>query len=153
MSERDRRLVVAPDRRRAPRGGRRQSDRPGRHPIILLADSYEDARSPLARYLDRFGFDVREAATGEEAVTALDRHLPEVVLSGLRGREASVFFDAISARAGGAPRVVMVLLSASDDAVPAVATGVLTKPFSLRPMLDELRREIRAAGAARSSWA
>jgi DNA-binding response OmpR family regulator len=148
VTEGDRRLVVAPDRRRAPRGGRRQSDRPGRHPVVLLADGYQDARSPVARYLDRFGFDVREATTAEEAVAALDRHQPEVLLSGLRGADAVALFDALSGRAGTAPRVVMVLLSASDDPVPPAATGVMTKPFSLRPMLDELRREIRAAGAA-----
>jgi DNA-binding response OmpR family regulator len=148
VNERDRRLVVGPDRRRAARGGRRQSDRPGRHPVVLLADGYEDARSPVARYLDRFGFDVREATTADEAVAALDRHRPEVVLCGLRGADATVLFDALSETTGTAPRVVMVLLSASDDPVPSNATGVMTKPFSLRPMLDELRREIRAAGAA-----
>jgi DNA-binding NtrC family response regulator len=152
VTEGDRRLVVAPDRRRAARGGRRESDRPGRHPVILLADSYEDARSPVARYLDRFGFDVREATTADEAVAALDRDQPEVLLSGLRGADAAVLFDALSARGPGAPRVIMVLLSANDDPVPPVATGVMSKPFSLRPMLDELRREIRAAGRARTSW-
>jgi len=152
VTEGDRRLVVAPDRRRAARGGRRESDRPGRHPVILLADSYEDARSPVARYLDRFGFDVREATTADEAVAALDRDQPEVLVSGLRGADAAVLFDALSARGPGTPRVIMVLLSANDDPVPAVATGVMSKPFSLRPMLDELRREIRAAGRARTSW-
>ena len=119
--------------------------------MILLADSYEDARSPVARYLDRFGFDVREATTADEAVAALDRDRPEVVLSGLRGTEAAVLFDALSARGTTAPRVVMVLLSANDDPVPPVATGFMSKPFSLRPMLDELRREIRAAARSRAS--
>jgi DNA-binding response OmpR family regulator len=151
VNERDRRLVVAPDRRRAARGGRRQSDRAGRHPVVLLADGYEDARSPVARYLDRFGFDVREATTADEAVAALDRHRPEVVLSGLRGADAAVLFNALSGTTGTSPRVVMVLLSANDDPVPSTATGVMTKPFSLRPMLDELRREIRAAGTAGSA--
>jgi DNA-binding NtrC family response regulator len=145
VTEPDRRRVVAPDRRRGARGGRRESDRPGRYPVILLADSYDDARSPVARYLDRFGFEVREATSADEAVEALDRHRPDVVLSGLRGQQATALFDALSARRGGRPAVVMVLLSATDDPVPAAATGVLTKPFSLRPMLDELRREIRAA--------
>jgi len=139
----DRRLVVAPDRRRAARGGRRETDRPGRHPVVLLADSYEDARSPLARYLDRFGFDVREAASADEALRVLQEHQPEVVLSGLEGHDASRFLDALST--GHAPRVILALLSAGDDPIPAVATGTMTKPFSLRPMLDELRRELRTA--------
>ena len=113
--------------------------------MILIADSYDDARSPVARYLDRFGFDVREAASAAEALAALQQHRPQVVLSGLRGQDAAVLFEALSREGGAGPAVVMVLLSASDDPVPSRATGVLTKPFSLRPMLDELRREIRAA--------
>ena len=144
MTDSDRRFVAAPDRRRVTRGGRRESDRPGRHPIVLLADSYEDARAPVARYLDRFGFDVREATSADEAVLALARHRPDVVLSGLRGPQSDLFFAALSA-SGFGPSVVMVLLSATDDPVPAQATGVMTKPFSLRPLLEELRREIRAA--------
>ena len=149
MTELDRRFVAAPDRRRVTRGGRRDSDRPGRHPIVLLADSYEDARAPVARYLDRFGFDVREATSAEEAVDALALHRPHVVLSGLRGLQSDVLFGALATSGLGRPSVVMVLLSATDDPVPAQATGVMTKPFSLRPLLEELRREIRAADAKR----
>jgi DNA-binding response OmpR family regulator len=149
VTEPDRRFVAVHDRRRATRGGRRDSDRPGRHPIVLVADSYEDARAPVARYLDRFGFDVREATSADEAVLALERHRPDVVLSGLRGRQSDAFFTALAATGVGGPLVVMVLLSAAGDQVPALATGVMTKPFSLRLLLEELRREIRAAGARR----
>jgi DNA-binding response OmpR family regulator len=110
-----------------------------------LVDSYPDARSPVARYLDKFGFDVLEATSAEEALEALERHRPQVVVTGLRGLESDRLFAALSVRQGDRPGVVMVLLSATDDPVPPGATGVMTKPFSLRPMLDELRREIRAA--------
>jgi DNA-binding response OmpR family regulator len=149
VTDPDRRFLAAPDRRRVTRGGRRDSDRPGRHPIVLLADSYEDARAPVARYLDRFGFDVREATSADEAVRALEHHRPDVVLSGLRGQQSDALFTALAANGFDGPSVVMVLLSATDDPVPVEATGVMTKPFSLRPLLEELRREIRAAGVRR----
>ena len=59
----ERQRGARPDRRRVPRGGRRTTDRTGLHPTILVADSYEGARRPCARYLDRFHFQVVEAST------------------------------------------------------------------------------------------
>lgn len=112
-----------------------------------MADAYDDARVPVARYLDRFGFRVLEAANVSDAVDLLTRHHPVVILSGLRGAQAALFYDRLSDATELAPSVVVVLVSSIDDPVPADATGVLTKPFSLRAMLDELRREMRAVAA------
>jgi CheY-like chemotaxis protein len=117
---------------------------------VLVADSYDDARVPVARYLDRFGFHVLEAATATEAVDMLDRHRPAAILSGLRGPQAALLYSRLASAPPAVPRVVIVLLSSNDDPVPSEATGVLTKPFSLRPMLDQLRREIRTPSAPRS---
>jgi DNA-binding NtrC family response regulator len=138
----DRRAVTAPDRRRFPRGGRRSADRPGRHPTVLVADSYEDARSPIARYLDRYGFDVVEATSAREASDLITARRPTAVLSGLQGDEARELYDCLSATAPGVPPVVIVMVSGGDETIPSQATGILAKPFSLRPMLDELRREL-----------
>src|SRR6266480_2418028 len=46
------------DRRRVPRGGRRPTDRPGKYPPVLVAESYDGVRMSCARYLDRFHFHV-----------------------------------------------------------------------------------------------
>src|SRR5579862_1409260 len=70
-----------PDRRRVPRGGRRPYDRPGRYPAVLLADSYEGARRPCARYLHRLNFDVSEADTGEQALARILEAPPRLVLT------------------------------------------------------------------------
>ena len=139
----ERRAIVSSDRRRVPRGGRRRSDQPGRWPTILVADSYEDARSPIARYLDRYGFDVIEAGSAEQAATLIAERRPQAVLSGLQGVEADRLQMMLSDVATHTPPVVIVMLSGGDESIPAEATGVLAKPFSLRPMLDELRRELR----------
>jgi CheY-like chemotaxis protein len=116
---------------------------------VLVADGYNDARVPVARYLDRFGFLVLEAATASDAVDMLDRHEPAAILSGLRGEQAALLYSRLASAPPAVPRVVIVLLSSNDDPVPSEATGVLTKPFSLRPMLDQLRRKFRAPPASR----
>jgi DNA-binding response OmpR family regulator len=110
---------------------------------VLVADSYEDARSPIARYLGRYGFDVIEAASAEQAAALIAMRRPHALLSGLQGVEAARLYETLSAAPAAAPPVVIVMLSGGDETIPAQATGVLAKPFSLRPMLDELRRELR----------
>jgi len=140
---------VEPHRRRFARGGRREADRSGRHPTVLVADAYDDARIPIARYLDRFGFHVIEASNASEAVDLMHLHRPLVILSGLLGPQAAHFYSQLSTPPT-VPSVVIVLASSVDDLVPTEATGVLTKPFLLRAMLDELRREVRAQAARRA---
>ena len=143
------RITLAPDRRQFPTGGRRDFDRPGRHPTVLVADAYDDARVPIARYLDRFGFHVVEASNAAEAVDLMNLHRPLVILTGLLGTQAAVFYSQLSIPPT-VPSVVIVLTSSIDDPVPKEATGVLTKPFLLRAMIDELRREVRALAARRA---
>ncbi len=141
--ESERRSTDVPDRRRVPRGGRRLNDPSGAHPAIVIADSYEDARSPIARYLGRYGFDVIEAGSAESAAELMALRRPQVLLSGLQGVEAARLYEILAGGPPVAPPIVIVMLSGGDESVPAQATGVLVKPFSLRPMLDELRRMLR----------
>ena len=144
----ERRFAFPADRRSAPRGGRRASDRPGRCPTILVVDSYEDARSPIARYLDRYGFDVLEATGPHDAADLIDRRGPRAVLSGLHGTGAAHLYSKLSATAAAVPTVLIVMQSASDDdPLPYPPTAVLSKPFSLRTMLDELRRGLGVSSA------
>lgn len=137
------------DRRRFPRGGRRAGDRPGRHPNVLVADSYAGARVPCARYLNRFGFHVDEAADGEQVLALVNNAPPHLIIVELglpqlpaprltrwlaqnwRTREIPVIVLAGDAQAGA-------------EEPPAAAAGILVKPFQLAAMLDEIRRVIRA---------
>src|SRR6266550_1039341 len=80
MTTSERRQAPSGDRRRVPRGGRREDDQPGRYPNLLVADSYESARIPCVRYLDRFGFRVEEASDGVEALALIEARLPHVIL-------------------------------------------------------------------------
>jgi len=138
-----------PDRRRVPRGGRRASDRSGLHPTIVVADSYEGARRPCARYLDRYRFQVAEAADGEEALSFITALAPHVILadSSLPAMPAWRLAQwlAQSWRTRNIPVIVMTSDGESDDDLPLPdnAAGVLIKPFSLTAMLGEVRRVLR----------
>src|SRR5579871_489881 len=69
------------DRRRVPRGGRRVYDRAGRYPPVLVADNYEGARVPAARYLERYNFEVAEATDGEQVLQRIIAAPPQIILT------------------------------------------------------------------------
>lgn len=142
-----------PDRRRVPRGGRRPTDRPGKYPPVLVAESYDGVRQSCARYLDRFHFQVAEAADGEQALRKIGVEPPQVILAELNlpSMPASRLAQWLSQNWRTRQIPVIVLASNLDPSDTSVAedfrrvvAGVLVKPFTLRTMLDEIRRVIRA---------
>ena len=140
---------ASPDRRRIARGGRRASDRPGRHPQVLVADSYDGARIPCVKYLDQMGFGVLEAGTGQSALEHIDASAAHVIVveNGLRDASVSQIVHRLR-RAGQA--VPLIVMTSDLDAVENTAVAglplvaVLEKPFSLTTMLGEIRRLLRA---------
>jgi len=136
------------DRRRVPRGGRRASDRAGKYPPVLIADSYEGARQACARYLEQFHFDVVEAADGEQALARIVETPPQVILTewNLPSMPASRLQQWITQRRPDSDIPVIVLATAveADAKLPRVA-GLLRKPFSLSEMLEEVRRVLRSS--------
>jgi CheY-like chemotaxis protein len=90
--------VCEANRRRLPRGGRRESDavsrpqalsailaylgasRSDRAPLILVVDDYGDAREMMAQYLRFCGFRAVAARTGAEAIERTTTLRPDVVL-------------------------------------------------------------------------
>jgi DNA-binding response OmpR family regulator len=136
------------DRRRVPRGGRRASDRPGRYPPILVAESYEGVRQACARYLQQFNFDVMEAADGEEALARIVASPPQLILTewNLPSMPAGRLAQWVAQRRPKSDIPVIILANAveGEGKVPRVA-GVLRKPFSLPQMLAEVRRVLRGA--------
>ena len=123
------------DRRRPPSGGRRETDTPRRHPIVLVADADHSARRPCVQYLIRRGFLVDEATGGVEATSAIMMMRPRIVLVDPALPAARRFLPSI--QAAGIPMIVMT----TDVMEPATnAAGVLIKPFPLETMLTEVRR-------------
>jgi CheY-like chemotaxis protein len=120
---------------------------------VLVAESYDGVRKSCARYLDRFNFQVIEAADGEQALTQITAEPPQVILAELNLPAMPVWrlaqWLAQSWRTRQIPVIVLAGdLDASDPAVSrdfqSLVAGVLVKPFTLRTMLDEIRRVIRA---------
>jgi two-component system phosphate regulon response regulator PhoB len=129
-----------------PRGGRREYDRSGRYPPVLVADSYEGARRPCVRYLDRFHFDVAEATNGEDALKQIVSTTPRLIITEwtLPTMPADRLCQWLAQ--GWRTREIPVIVVAADyDArrqMPSVAS-ILVKPFSLETMLTEVRRVLR----------
>jgi DNA-binding response OmpR family regulator len=152
------------DRRRVARGGLRPYDRPGRYPPLLVVDSYEGARRPCARYLQRLSFDVSEASNGEEALAKIQKSPPRLILAewtlpvlSTLTNEVPVILIANTEDPSLRPRVVEVptltnkvpvILSANtEDPSPrprvVEVAGILRKPFTLPQMIAEIRRVLR----------
>jgi CheY-like chemotaxis protein len=144
---------LLPDRRRVSRGGRRQTDRAGKYPSILVAESYDGVRRCCARYLDCFHFQVAEATDGEEALKQITVEPPRVILAELNlpAISASHLVQWLSQGWRTRQIPVIVLTGDLDPADPTgldhfkdAVAGVLVKPFALGSMLEEIRRVIRA---------
>jgi DNA-binding response OmpR family regulator len=142
------RRQYSPDRRQFARGGRRATDRPGRYPQVLVADSYDGARIPCVKYLDRMGFGVLEAGNGQCALEHIDASAAHVIVIENGLRDASV--SQIVRRLRGTGQAVPLIVMTSDldlveettvAGLPLVA--VLAKPFSLTTMLQEIQRLLR----------
>ncbi len=150
MSAPDRRNDRPVDRRRAARGGRRPTDRPGRTPFLLLADSHDAARSVYARYLDRFHFHTEVAGTPHDVSASVDRTRPAVVLIEPAMGGVPAWEMASWPGLRGVPFIVLAGGSGCDLSANGAFTpaAVLQKPFELSTMLDEVRRVLRAAPPA-----
>jgi DNA-binding NtrC family response regulator len=135
------------ERRHVARGGRRLRDRPGKHPTVLIAESYEGVRKSCARYLDRFNFRVAEAVNGEELLARVAAAPPQVIvtemhLPAMPARRLATWLGQ-NWRTRHIPVIVMSSgMDLTKDEVGQLASAILVKPFSLGRMLDEIRRAL-----------
>ena len=150
MSHVERRTETPADRRRMARGGRRDTDRPGKFPNVLLADSYDAARRPCARYLDLLNFHVREAAEGHEAIAQIQASHPHLILveRALPSMDAAQISDWLQQHPDLRSVPIIVLTTEFERRegleLPSNVAGVLVKPFPLTTMIEEIRRVLRS---------
>jgi CheY-like chemotaxis protein len=127
---------------------------------VLIAESYEGVRQSCSRYLDRFHFQVVEAAHGEQAIARIAAEPPQLILTELNlpsmpaGRLKQWLSQ--SWRTRQIPIIVLAdnLDGAAAEELRHHMAGVLMKPFPLGRMLDEIRRTLRisvAEGSGASS--
>ncbi len=120
---------------------------------VLVIDDEPDLRSLVDFNLRSAGFETVLAATGEEALSALQRRVPDVVvldlmLPDLPGTEVCRRMKA-DPRTRHVPVVMLTARSEEIDRIVGFELGAddyVTKPFSPRELVLRLRSILRRAG-------
>jgi len=115
-------------------------------PLVLLVDDDAAFRTVMAAELSRSGFDVRTAASGEEALAVCAQTAPQVILLDLQMPGISGLDVLKALRERHAPGEVVVLTGhgSIDTAIDAIRIGAfdyVSKPCPL----DELEIRIQRA--------
>jgi two-component system, cell cycle response regulator DivK len=113
---------------------------------ILVIEDQEDNRRIVRDLLTSVGYEIIEAVTGEEGVTAAATHVPDLILMdiqlpGLDGYEATRRIKANPALRQ-VPIIAVTSYALSGDDVNAFAAGCdgyVSKPFSPRALLAKIR--------------
>jgi two-component system phosphate regulon response regulator PhoB len=117
---------------------------------ILVVEDEEDIRELLRYNLGKEGFQVIPAASGEEALAALEGSLPDIVLldlmlPGMDGLEVCRRLKGRE-RTRHLPIVMLTAKGEEADIVTGLELGAddyITKPFSPRVLLARLRAALR----------
>lgn len=115
----------------------------GNSPFILVVEDDPDLRECIETTLSSMHFSVSGAANGKEALEAIERRWPDLVLLDMKMpiMDGWAFARALDAR-GERPTIV-VMTAAPDPAERARevrAQGWLGKPFELRDLEGIVRR-------------
>jgi DNA-binding response OmpR family regulator len=127
---------------------------PDSSPTILLVDDEESVRRVLAFPLEKDGFEVVQAADGEEALRLFGEHdidlvVLDIMLPQLDGLEVCKRLRATSS-------VPIIMLTARDDELDKViglelgADDYITKPFSIREFRSRVRALLRRSRVSQS---
>src|SRR5580704_18484171 len=115
---------------------------------ILVVDDEPSIRQALRVTLGKIGFDVAEAATGEDALALIrgehyDAVLLDMNMPGMGGMAAC---KEIRRVAPGLPILMLTIRDNEDDKVEALESGAddyVTKPFHMRELTARVRAAIR----------
>lgn len=115
---------------------------------VLVVDDDAAMRRALRATLTTVGFQVMEAARGEEAISVvrvgkIDAVLLDVEMPGMGGLEACRSMRRV---APGLPILMLTVVDGEDDKVLALESGAddyITKPFQLRETIARVRSAIR----------
>ena len=113
---------------------------------ILVIEDQEDNRRIMRDLLTSVGYEIIEAVTGEDGVTAAASHVPDLILMdiqlpGLDGYEATRRIKANPALQH-IPIIAVTSYALSGDDVKAFeagCNGYVSKPFSPRALLARIR--------------
>ncbi len=114
---------------------------------LLLVDDEAEFRTPLAKRLDRRGFDVRQAESGLQAIEALKSQQADVVLMDVNmpGMNGLQVLDEIKHRW---PKTEVIMLTGQacvQDGVTGIKSGAfdyLTKPIEMEHLIGKLKQAV-----------
>ena len=127
---------------------------PDLHPNILIVDDEAVIRQALRYTLGTLGFDVGEAATGEQALALIEKSRYDAVLldmnmPGMGGMETC---REIRRRLPGLAILMLTIRDSQDDKVEALEAGAddyVTKPFHVRELTARVRAAVRRSQGTR----
>jgi two-component system OmpR family response regulator len=135
-------------------------------PRVLVVDDEEHITELLAMALGYQGFEVERAATGREALDAVVRKAPDLIILDVMMPELDGFEVARRLRLdeGAATRVPIIFLTAKDATqykVQGLRLGsddYVTKPFSIEELIERVKAVLRrssglGAGESKLSFA
>jgi two-component system, cell cycle response regulator DivK len=113
---------------------------------ILVVEDQEDNRQILRDLLGNAGYDLVEAENGEEALAALAKQRPDLILMDIQlpimdGYEATRRIRA-DPEMKGIPIIAVTSYALAGDEAKALAIGCtayITKPYSPRALLAKVR--------------
>ena len=126
------------------------------HPSVLIVDDETSVRELMARWLASGGYDVRTAATAEEALERVHDRAPAVALCDIRMPGHDGLWLAHQIR-HEAPETAVIMATGVQDvnsAVTSLRQGVidyLTKPFGRDRLRESVLRGVEWHKAAADS--
>ena len=113
---------------------------------ILVVEDQEDNRQILRDLLGNAGYELTEAENGEEAIAAIDRRRPDLILMDIQlplmdGYEATRRIRT-NPDLKSVPIIAVTSYALSGDEAKALAAGCdgyVTKPYSPRDLLAKVR--------------
>jgi len=119
---------------------------------ILIVDDDSRLRRILRANVEIVGYDVVEAAGGDEAIAAIDQARPDAIVVDVlpSSNDRPAFVRRVRTHPQGAqiPLIVLTANVHSDDAVRSLEAGaddVVVKPFAPEEMLARVRAKIKRA--------
>ena len=112
---------------------------------VLVVDDEADIRSLLTDFLKEAGYKVRTATSGAEALAAVAKDLPDLVMMDVKlpDQDGIVVLRQLKRGHSELEVIVMTAFSGSSTAIKAMEHGAydyVTKPFELDDLLATLRR-------------
>jgi two-component system, OmpR family, response regulator PrrA len=120
----------------------------GAGPLVLMVDDDADVRTSVARGLRHWGFDVRVAATGKEALRLLSSETHDALVLDVQMPELDgvAVVTALRALGNDIPICVLSARDTVNDRIAGLEAGAddyLTKPFDLGELVARLHALLR----------